>query len=103
MALDEVHIHLTMDKINGMKMMSNRVLVEVFDTRNKISNIFIPITEDNPFIPDRGVVFKVCSDACFNIGDCVIIERYKGKRVFSDDNRQFILLDKSYVLAKIEK
>lgn len=103
MALDEVHIHLTMDEINRMKMMPNRVLVEVFDTRSKVGDIYVPITEDNPFIPDRGVIFKVCSDVCFDTGDYVIIEKYKGKRIFSDDNRQFILLDKSYVLAKIIK
>lgn len=101
MSLDEVHVHLSMDEIDRMKMMSNHVLVEVFDTRSKVGDIYVPITEDNPFIPDRGVVFKVCSDVCFDVGDCVIIERYKGKRVFSDNGRQFILLDKSYVLAKI--
>lgn len=102
MALDEVYIHLTMDKINKMKMMPNHVLIEVFDTRDKVGDIYVPITRDNPFIPDRGIVFKVCSDVCFDVGDYVIIERYKGKRVFSDNNRQFILLDKSYVLAKIK-
>ena len=102
MALD-IHIHLPIGEIEKLSMINNKVLIEVFDTRNRTkSGIELPITEDNPFIPDRGVIFSVPKDTfCFDVGDCVIISPYKGKRILSYDKRQFILLDLEYILCKI--
>lgn len=103
MPLDEVSIRTSIDKINNMKMINNNVLVEVFDTRGEVNGIKILITQDNPFVPDRGIVCKKPDNVtCFNIGDCVIIEKYRGRRVYSDNDRQFLLLDASHILAVVE-
>lgn len=101
MALDEIHFHMDMEEISKMKMLNNNVLVEVFDNRGKVGSVIVPITSENPFIPDRGIAFKTSDNTCFDVGDHVIIEKYKGRRVFSDDGRQFILLNLNHVIAKI--
>lgn len=101
MPLDEVAIRMPISEIDKMKMLNNNVLIEVFDTRNEIGGIKMIITQDNPFVPESGMVYKKPdSEVCFNVGDCVIIEKYKGRRVYAtDENRQFILMDASHVLA----
>lgn len=101
--LDEVAIKIKESDLSKLKVLNDSVLVEVFDNRREQNGVFIPITEDNPFIPDRGVVKRVAETvACVKPDDCVIIERYKGRRVYTDANRQFILLNVGHVLAKCE-
>lgn len=101
MALDEARIYLSNHKLESLKPTGRRVMVEVFDDRGEVNGIAVPITDDNPFIPFKGVIFKVADDVDGLVrGDCVIIEQYKGKRVFVG-KRQFILMSVEHVLAKI--
>lgn len=102
--LDEVAVKIKESELLGIRLLNNNVLVEVFDNRKKQNDILIPITEDNPFIPDRGVVQSIAENVtCINPNDCVILEKYKGRRVYTcDTGRQFILLNVGYILAKCE-
>lgn len=107
MGLDTCLRYNSIDILENIEMINNKVLVEVFDNRAKTeSGIDLPITIDNPFIPYKGIVFKKPALLKgFKTGDEVIIEKYKGVRIFVGviEVRQFILLDASYVLAVIQK
>lgn len=97
------HYH-DMQIIDKMSMVNNLVLIEVFDNRDMTqSGIKIPITSENPFVPEWGIVYKMPNNITeFKVGDKVAIQKYKGTRFYSDiDNRQFLMLDASYILAII--
>ena len=102
----DVHIHYSdMSIIDKMKMLNNKVLVEVFDNRDTTEHgIKLPITRDNPFVPDKGIVYKLDPNITdFSKSDKVVIMKYKGTRIYSDeDNRQFLLLDAEHVVAVIK-
>ena len=103
MALDEFSIYLNDEQFKSIQMMDNNCLVEVFDNRNKTqSGISIPITKDNPFVPNMGIVYLLPKhyDGEICIGDNVVFEKYKGKRLFYN-NRQFLMFDVDYILCKI--
>lgn len=101
MAMDEAFIRLSEEKLDSLELINNQVLVEVFDDRGEVNGIKVPITIDNPFIPFKGIVVKVApSVSCISPGEYVIIEQYKGKRVFVGQ-RQFILMHKDHVIAKL--
>lgn len=105
MALD-IHFHMDISEVDKLSMVENKVLIEVFDKRNiSDGGIILPVSNDDPFVPDRGIVYKKPDGiTCFNVGDYVIIEKYKGKRIFANGtDRQFILLDASYVLSIVDE
>ena len=97
------YYHVSVATLEHLKLKSNKILIEVFDNRGMTENgLIVPITVDNVFVPTEGTVFKIGSKVDnINVGDKVFFEKYKGTRFFCDE-RQFLLMDASYVLAILE-
>ena len=105
MAIDLPIHYETMSVLEKTKMLNNKVLVEVFDNRGTTeSNIKVPITIDNPFGPEDGIIYnKPDSITDFNIGNRVVFTKYKGTRIYvAEGNRQFLLMDAGHILAIIK-
>ena len=96
--------NISKQQLETLRTRNNKVLIEIFDKRGKTeSGIIVPITSENVFVPSEGIVVKIPDGVTdIKVGDKVMFEKYKGTRMVCE-NRQFLLLDFSYILAIIEK
>lgn len=96
---------LTKKILMSMKLLKGKVLIQVFDERNKTkSGILMPVTDNNPLIPDRGIIVNVNKESeSLQVGDKVLFVRYQGHKFQDDELNKYLLMDEKYVLVKLDE
>lgn len=94
--------NITSAIIESMRPINRNVLVQVFDERAKtISGIELPVTENNAFIPDRGIVYHGGSSD-FVKGQKVVVEKYQGIKYLTEKDESFLLIDSSSIIGVLD-
>jgi co-chaperonin GroES (HSP10) len=96
---DSFHIYLEKEKLIKLRPVNKQVIVKLKDDRGEHNGI-LTVAKINPLIPDRGLVIAIAEDLENKeivIGSKVIFEKYMGKKIFTDDNETYLIINEEHI------